>query len=196
MTDEDWSHDSDDRLTDKNAVPFPFILTSLAVGASLRPDEAYHAFVHALPFNLSFDGGDNNDGITVIDITDLDNPRYCFVNFSTMYGDEEDSGERPLMTPLSGSEYSAAYDDLDASLEGPEPVPLVDGRALNSVWPDEMWNAQILDGETESVWCRVKDLSTGMHTLLLAVLSHHTLRLLDWTVTVADRVNRYRGDER
>jgi hypothetical protein len=30
---------------------------------------------------MGFDQGDNNDGITVIDITDLESVKYCFVNF-------------------------------------------------------------------------------------------------------------------
>jgi hypothetical protein len=49
-------------------VPFPFITTCLLLGASLNVKEGYNATLTLEPFNMSFDGGDNNGGITVIDI--------------------------------------------------------------------------------------------------------------------------------
>lgn len=29
---------------------------------------------------MQFDGGDNNDGITILDVTEAQSPRYCFAN--------------------------------------------------------------------------------------------------------------------
>jgi hypothetical protein len=56
-----------------------FITTCLPLGASFDVKEGYNANLILEPFNMVFDGGDNNDGITIIDITDLSHVRYCFV---------------------------------------------------------------------------------------------------------------------
>lgn len=60
--------------------PFPFITTCLVLGASYNATEGYQCRVHSLPFNMQFDRGDNNDGITIIDVTEAQKARYCFVN--------------------------------------------------------------------------------------------------------------------
>ena len=65
---------------DNTPCHFPFIATCLVVGAGYDFDRHSAEVVHVLSFDLGFDQGDNNDGITVIDITDLDDVRYCFVN--------------------------------------------------------------------------------------------------------------------
>lgn len=49
------------------------------LGASFDIKQGYNASVSLQPFNMPFDGDDNNDSITVIDITDLDHVRYCFM---------------------------------------------------------------------------------------------------------------------
>ena len=60
-------------------VPFPFITTCLLLGASFDVNEVYNSRVTLEPFNMAFNGGDNGDGITIIDITNLTHVRYCFV---------------------------------------------------------------------------------------------------------------------
>jgi hypothetical protein len=61
---------------------FPFVTTCVVVGTVFdRHTATRAAMAHEEPYNLGFDQGDNNDGITVIDISDLDNVRYCFVQF-------------------------------------------------------------------------------------------------------------------
>ena len=59
--------------------PFPFIFTATTLGGSFDPIHGRHDRVHPLQFNTPFDGGDNNDGITIIDVTEQAHPRYCFV---------------------------------------------------------------------------------------------------------------------
>jgi hypothetical protein len=59
--------------------PFPFISTLLAVGAHFIPGEGYHAFTEPLPFNYVFRDMDNDDGYTVVDISDLNNIKFGFV---------------------------------------------------------------------------------------------------------------------
>jgi hypothetical protein len=145
-------------FTDAVDIPFPFITTCLAVGSSLRPDEASHAVTHVLSFNMTFDGGDNNNGITVLDITDLELVRYCFVDFQGM----ESESEVDLMTPLSATTYLRAYDEFEGNLEAFETFPLIDGRVLNSAWPNDNWRVEFIDDEGNSQWHAVGDLDAGM----------------------------------
>jgi hypothetical protein len=117
----------------------------LDYSGSFDPTETYYYMVHHLPFNLEFNGGDNNDGITILDITDLDRSRYCFVNFiEEKYGNEAPGVPAPLMTPLSASQYLWSYYDeknatyieafgnLAHKFEG---LPLVDIHSLANAWP-------------------------------------------------------------
>lgn len=50
---------------------------------------------------------DNNDGITVIDVTDPESPAYCFVSICGLEG--EDRTNIPLMTPISATQYLRCY---------------------------------------------------------------------------------------
>ena len=52
---------------DDSKVPFPFITTCLLLGASFNVKEGYNADLILEPFNMAFNGSDNNDGITIID---------------------------------------------------------------------------------------------------------------------------------
>ena len=79
--------------------PFPFIATCLTVGSSFEPDVGYSARVHPMRFNTTLDQIDNNDGITVIDISNLDRFRYCFA-----FPDKR--------RPLSASAYLSLYFNL------------------------------------------------------------------------------------
>lgn len=73
-------------------------------------------------------------GITILDITDLFNVRYCFVDFCDMDSDRE----VPLHTPLDGRTYMRAYhDDGDdvvlknkVAVDGLENYALVELSAL------------------------------------------------------------------
>lgn len=64
---------------EKEACAFPFITTCLAIGAGYDFGRHTAQTVHELAYNTGYDQEDNNDGITVLDITDLSNVRYCFV---------------------------------------------------------------------------------------------------------------------
>ncbi|TGO26641.1 hypothetical protein BPAE_0055g00120 [Botrytis paeoniae] len=167
LQEEGWSRKIGFAKVSVADIPFPFILTCLVVGAGLRAKDSYHARVHNLPFNLSFDGGDNNDGITVFDITELMQVRYCFVNLDSSDSDEEEGGappKPPAMTPLTGPQYLWGYyrkddhskqekfKDLVKSFQA---LPLIDGRALHSAWPDSSWRIMVQDGG-ESEWNRVE----------------------------------------
>ncbi|PQE29823.1 hypothetical protein CJF32_00000476 [Rutstroemia sp. NJR-2017a WRK4] len=148
-----WSKE-DAYVTDVDDIPFPFITTCLSVGSSLRPDEASHAVTHVLSFNMPYDGGANNNGITVLDITDLENVRYCFVDFHGM----ESEGDVDLMTPLSATTYLRAYETVQGKVEDYERLPLIDGRALYSAWPDSKWRVKVVDDKGNYEWRAVKNM--------------------------------------
>ena len=124
-------------------VRFPFIMTCLVLGASYASEENYLHRVHVEPFNLKYDGGDNNNGITIIDISKLDDVRYCFVDF---YGMESER-EVQLLTPLSAAIYLGAYYDLNKAeevymqdfVDGLDPWKVVTLQALEDTWPGEGW---------------------------------------------------------
>lgn len=85
--------------------------------------------IHELPYTTAYDEGDNNDGITIIDITSLHRISYCFVNYQGM----ESEKEVPLHTALTARQYTGAYrenpnhHDIKA-LEG---IPLIKTGTLN-----------------------------------------------------------------
>jgi hypothetical protein len=96
-------------------VPFPFITTCLFLGASFDVKAVYNHDVMLEPFDMAFDDGENNDGITVIDITNLSHVRYCFVFWDDLWIEEEEEerdtawGCSPLMTQFTGPMYLSHY---------------------------------------------------------------------------------------
>ena len=82
-------------------------------------------------------------GITVFDISDLDNVQYCFVVYHRM-GSER---EVPLMTPLSAQVYLEAYHDIETEerfglkplLSSFKPYTLISASALKGAWPQGEW---------------------------------------------------------
>lgn len=116
-------------------VPFSYVMTCLIVGASFNPETRYnYAMPHIGPFGMPFDGGDNNDGITVIDITKLSAVKYCFV---FLYSSTQDD-EIPMM-PLSAARYNSAYGNYTSAEAWTRDEALIDAETLNSVWPDRGW---------------------------------------------------------
>jgi hypothetical protein len=149
---------------------FPIVTTALLLGASFDPEADYHHNVLLEQWNMAYDQGDNNDGITIIDITNLSHPRYAFVFFT------DDSFRR---MPLTAEEYLYHYekeereqsdceDDFEETIE-PEKLseehvaerlemlrktspqdprlflvdlPLIDEQALQSTWPDPKWESR------------------------------------------------------
>ncbi|KAL8989625.1 MAG: hypothetical protein Q9169_008320 [Polycauliona sp. 2 TL-2023] len=136
-----WIADSD--VFQNSRVPFPFIMTCLITGASFNLDGYYHG-VMIEPFHMAYNKGDNNNGITIFDITEPSNVCYAFVDFMGM----ESEREVELHTPLSAQTYLAAYyvlDDTDGEagllplVESFEGRSLIKKGALAETWPDEAW---------------------------------------------------------
>jgi hypothetical protein len=147
---------SDWESKDAEYIPFPFIHTCLSTASSYDEAKPFYHMVHRNPFNLAFNGGDNNDGITVLDITYLDAVRYAFVNWHSGFGDEyyedeyDENYQEPKpygLRPLSAAEYLKPYcreQDFLASkslIEGFERWPLIDSDTLASAWPEGRWES-------------------------------------------------------
>lgn len=73
-----WNSHVEDR-----PCPFPFITTCLVTGAAYDFEQGEVQTASELDFDTGFNQGHNEDGITVLDITDLTDVRYCF---ATIYG--------------------------------------------------------------------------------------------------------------
>ena len=88
LDENDWDFDGkDDNLHPYLYMPFPFVPTTLALGVSFDGRDWNYHKVDRLPFNLAFDGGDNNGGIKVLDITDLANVKYCFAHLESAWSE-------------------------------------------------------------------------------------------------------------
>ena len=171
-----WKEDSNNYET-RSLIPFPMITTCLVLGASFGVTDGYLSGVDIEPFGSEYDEVDNNNGITVIDISELHRIRYCFVDI--VPGGMESQTPVPLMTPLSASTYLWSYynerdpkdqdqdqfKDLIARLEKWD---LVEIAALRETWPtwrdptdvelegdepedDELTEDEPVEGELEEV---------------------------------------------
>ena len=58
--------------------PVLFITACLLIASSSEPEIGYQHRVHCLLFNLTLGHIDNNDGITIIDISNTKSIKYCF----------------------------------------------------------------------------------------------------------------------
>ncbi|KAH7098790.1 hypothetical protein BKA62DRAFT_832256 [Auriculariales sp. MPI-PUGE-AT-0066] len=86
---------------------------------------------------------DNNDisGITVFDVTDISNVRYCFA--FVKYIDTDDD-EIESFHPLTGEQYLRCYDDfrdptiqIESTLQILRDTPLIDLDTLADTWPGD-----------------------------------------------------------
>jgi hypothetical protein len=124
-------------------VPFPFITTCFLLGASFDVKAVYNSRVTLEPFNMAFNGGDNNDGITVIDITNLTHVRYCFVFWRDwkaeermMMGEEEEEEEEGGEEEGQGEEEGEGEEEEgDTEWEGgPRMTPLSGPKYLSAYY--------------------------------------------------------------
>ncbi|KAI5462110.1 hypothetical protein BGZ63DRAFT_354729 [Mariannaea sp. PMI_226] len=135
-------------------IQFPFIMTCLMVGAGYNASDCTASVVHEEPFGMGYDQGDNNDGITVLDISDLSQVKYCFVNFlEHNYFPDEDSDDEDankaemLHKPLTGRQYLTSYYQPSElmyqqnimTIETLDAKPLIKINALAETWPWGQW---------------------------------------------------------
>ncbi|TFK70017.1 hypothetical protein BDN72DRAFT_819442 [Pluteus cervinus] len=118
------------------SVPCPFTSflfnTAWSVDLSPSQDEPLLSMAHDLHAGMRMREGDNNDGVTVIDVSDPESPSYCY---SFLGGAEPISAEMYLRRyyPLGSEEsqeglvFARALDD----------IPLVPIQHLAEAWPTE-----------------------------------------------------------
>lgn len=134
------------KLEWNNCIPeFPFVTTCLTIGAGVDSDTGDTSLVIPERWNMGFDEGDNNDGITVLDITNPEGVRYCFVQWLC--------GGRDSMVPLTGEDYLTTYyepADHTAEMKGVmqrlEKLPLIGSGDLQDAWPDGSWKTREQNG--------------------------------------------------
>ena len=146
LTEDEWTAK---RNWEKPIIPFPFITTCLVLGTSYSPTDASETSnVSVEPFNLEFDEGDNNDGITVIDITEPAHPRYCFLALPYCETQAEP------MIPLRAIDYLSAYYPRDKQPEGLvesfERYGLISTDSLKATWPRDDWGAYSEESTAQS----------------------------------------------
>ena len=176
-----------------NAViqPFPFIATCLTVGSSFKPEVGYSARVHPLGFNTTLDQIDKNDGITVIDISDLDRFRYCFAfpdkreplsasaylslyfklgrpprsDTENVQNDKSEDSNRSVYSKRQSLDEDTlfAYEELAEQLEAYE---LIDASTMESTWPTSAVEHTLEYEETPS-----EELSDGVQSTSLRDLT-------------------------
>ncbi|KAJ7638714.1 hypothetical protein FB45DRAFT_1023481 [Roridomyces roridus] len=90
--------------------PYSTFLMATACCVDLQPPEYYGHGVSfsnsVLDAGMGSADGDNNDGITIFDITDSTNPSYCFVS---VFGLEAVEARVQGRVPLSAEQYARAY---------------------------------------------------------------------------------------
>ncbi|KAF2170708.1 hypothetical protein M409DRAFT_51705 [Zasmidium cellare ATCC 36951] len=128
---------------------FPFIATCLIVGAGDK---------WLLPITIVPTDGDNNDGITVLDITDPDMPRYAFVSLPV----SEHDGSVQRMIPQDAIEYLKIYRDREDPFTSEDEdiakdvaaSPLIDAETLQSAWPTLKFHGGLLHRLKNLKWPR------------------------------------------
>jgi hypothetical protein len=149
------------RLEDCFAFPFPFIHTCLVLGAAYdsRLDKPFPYFypvsayeTGTTPLSLTFN---NQSGFTIIDITDRNQLRYCFmfppepnlsmagIEYEEDEDEEDEEDEAPRCRPLTAEEYlRCKYVEehvLDVDLSQWD---LITYDTLRELWPDVPWENQ------------------------------------------------------
>ncbi|KAL8731703.1 MAG: hypothetical protein Q9181_004214 [Wetmoreana brouardii] len=133
--------------------PFPFIATCLTVGCSFDPDAAYQERVHPLPLNTTLDDIDSEEGITVIDISNLDQVKHCFAFLPRQSGVTwPDKVSKPL---TAGRYLSRSIKPLDhvSQAEDDSDSASLDGKDTK----DDDYTRSTLDTETHLEYNQVVD---------------------------------------
>ncbi|KAI0312684.1 hypothetical protein OF83DRAFT_1176408, partial [Amylostereum chailletii] len=117
-------------------IPCPYLTYLLVTSwcVDLDAEEVYYSgrtyMGAALPASMESGDGDNNDGITIIDVTYPSKPAYCFNMI----------GERPL----SAEQYVRGYypndsprKEVERAIDSLADVPMITYEMLAEAWPDE-----------------------------------------------------------
>ncbi|KAG1830888.1 hypothetical protein EV424DRAFT_1534817 [Suillus variegatus] len=111
-----------------------------------NPNVGYSQY-SPLDENIGNDSADNQQDITVIDLTSVRSPTYCFVHVTRTAGNDEDEAIQSPRMPLSARQYLHAYTEGDLHDNGHvtklDNVKLINLDTLISVWPKEYKRTEI-----------------------------------------------------
>ncbi|KAJ7484709.1 hypothetical protein FB451DRAFT_1233259 [Mycena latifolia] len=171
--------------------PCPYALFLLASAWCVDLEDHYASGVSfeqgMLDAKMGSTQGDNNDGITVIDITEPTNPSYCFVSIWGL----EASGGVKRRVPLSAEEYVRAYypvpsekqkekkgvketeEDVQNKIDSLRDQRIMTLDVLAETWPKEykVWFGGKADAIT-SILRRQNPFPDSGLSLLVKVLQH------------------------
>lgn len=94
--------------------PFPYLATCLTLGTSFDPADGFLDHTKLFYPGQEFDRLQNSDAVTIIDISEPHNVRYCFVGYSPY------SLPVPSMTPISAASHLFDSFDGDGEEDGGE----------------------------------------------------------------------------
>ena len=164
--------------------PFPFIAACLIIGTSFDAIADYQDRVYLLDHNMRIDEGDNDDGITILDITVPEKTRYCFANLMDRFVGGEEGGEWtgseeneeaqqviPSETPLSASSYLSGYYDESLLVEELERYPLIDDNSLR-----QLWEGQVVDEDDSTKNHHIAATSSSLSDTALSTVLQHALQ--------------------
>ena len=134
-------------------------------GAAADLDRGSVSNASDLWWRMEFDQGDNNDGITVFDLTDPGNVKYCFVhwepegNFSEDLTndtdvDQESRGNPNPRAPLTARDYLKTYNEtrLGAEIQRLEKFSIITEDSLMEAWTEGRLEAgPFLDSSFQNV---------------------------------------------
>lgn len=131
--------------------PFPFIATSLLVASSFDPRAGHENRVHPLAFNTTLRQIDNNDGITVIDISNPTSLRYCFTFL--------DGGVRPLQASKYLWEYEKPRqedDDVESgnAVDDIQRQGEIEARIHQNPLVERLETHELISAEVLSSWAK------------------------------------------
>ncbi|KAJ7597531.1 hypothetical protein C8J56DRAFT_920300 [Mycena floridula] len=124
--------------------PFTSFLLSSAWAVDLE-DPYYYSGVKypgsVLPANMGSFEGDNNDGITIIDVTDLAHPSYCFNLFEPQVLTAEDYVRQyyslPTEKEMKDERTRLLEEDVLETVKVLKDIPLIPLKSLAEAWPSE-----------------------------------------------------------
>jgi len=143
----------DEEIDITKRIPFPFTATCLVLAAGFdpRPRTSYYQRLSVLSsgINLTVANNYNDDGFTIVNITNLDDIHLCFL-FPFLLSWQEESEEDPEnessqiikppgFTPLTAEEYTACYDKTPDGNHDLSCWGLINADTLRDLWPDGNW---------------------------------------------------------
>jgi hypothetical protein len=147
-----------------------------------------------LNINTQYDAVDNDDGISVFDVTIPGHPRYAMIRLAEHENEYGDSNKI-----LNASDYmlrytkDATFFEFTAQIQALDDLPQVDVAALKSAWPQSDFQPRLSTSLQDNITyagCRVHTLNTLTESSMRTVIekgSQSDLPEIEW-LTEAEQV--------